>query len=47
MAVLGCIELVNSVNCPKCGYNNISGKTKCEGKKSDGSPCDEPLAVVV
>jgi hypothetical protein len=47
MVVLGSIQLVNPVNCPTCGYNNISGKTHCEGKKSDGSPCGTSLPVVV
>jgi predicted RNA-binding Zn-ribbon protein involved in translation (DUF1610 family) len=38
---------VDSVNCPECGYNNITGAEKCAGTKSDGTPCEKELAVVV
>lgn len=37
---------VDQVKCPKCNYNNISGKTECEGTLSDGSPCGAALPTV-
>ena len=40
-------ELVNHVNCPACGYNNITGKETCEGVKEDGSICGTPLPKIV
>jgi hypothetical protein len=46
MTVITPIELVNSVNCPKCGYNNISGKRNCEGTLADGSVCGVALPTV-
>jgi hypothetical protein len=38
---------INNVNCPECGYQNVSGAEKCSGTKKDGTPCEKPLAVVV
>jgi len=38
---------VDSVNCPECGYQNVSGVEKCSGIKKDGKPYEKPLAVVV
>jgi hypothetical protein len=45
MAALIYIELVNSLNCPKCGYNNMTGKETCEGTLADGSTCGARLAT--
>jgi hypothetical protein len=47
MAVLGSTQLINMVNCPRCGYNDISGKTYCEGENSDGERWNTALPVVV
>jgi hypothetical protein len=47
MATLIYIELVNSATCPACGYNNMTGKTTCEGTKADGSACGANLPVTV
>jgi hypothetical protein len=33
---------VNEVNCPKCGYNNITGATTCAAK---GCGADLPTVV--
>jgi hypothetical protein len=38
---------VDSVNCPDCGYNNITGAATCAGTLKDGSKCPKKLAVVV
>jgi hypothetical protein len=46
-AIIGSIQLVNWANCPKCGYNNITGKKTCEGTKADGSVCGAALPVSV
>jgi hypothetical protein len=50
MAALTHTELVNWAQCPKCGYNNMTGKTKCEGPKPggpDGELCGASLPVTV
>jgi hypothetical protein len=50
MAILTYIELVNSAACPKCGYNNMTGKTKCEGPKlggAEGELYGESLPITV
>jgi len=46
MAIEIVLEPVNPVNCTKCGYNNITGKEKCEGTLDDGSICGAPLATI-
>jgi len=38
---------VDSVNCPECGYNNITKAKTCAGTKNDGSTCGKELPVVV
>jgi len=40
-------ELVDSVNCPECGYNNIAKAKTCAGTKNDGTTCDKELYVIV
>ncbi|KAF2240341.1 hypothetical protein BU26DRAFT_237967 [Trematosphaeria pertusa] len=45
MAVGGHIESVNWANCPKCGYNNITGRETCEGTLADGSTCGAALPI--
>jgi hypothetical protein len=40
-------ELVNSVTCPKCGYNNMSGKMTCEGPLEGGGICGAELYAIV
>jgi hypothetical protein len=50
MAILSQTELVNAVNCPVCGYNNITKATHCAGQVDDGNggvrPCNNPLPEV-
>jgi len=50
MAILTYIKLVNSAACPKCEYNNITGKTKCEEPKPGGAKgelCGESLPITI
>lgn len=41
------VSLVDTVNCPKCGYNNITNTKYCAGTLSNGDTCGQELAQVV
>lgn len=38
---------VDAVNCPKCGYNNVTGSKYCTGTVSGGGSCGQELPQVV
>ncbi|KAH7302882.1 hypothetical protein B0I35DRAFT_447731 [Stachybotrys elegans] len=47
MAATVRLPLVNTVNCSKCGYNNVSGAKYCAGTLSGGGTCGQELPQVV
>ena len=47
MAAFIPVKPVDAVNCPTCGYNNISGAKTCTGTKADGTTCGKELPVTV
>ena len=47
MAVSISNKTMENVNCPECGYNNITKAKTCEGAKSDGSKYGKELPILV
>ena len=45
MAALTPVQPLNYQNCPKCGYNNVTGAETCDGKLADGSTCGTEILV--